>query len=200
MKKNLLVSILVIAFLFALKTTALAADDSGCNNLGGGYSCQNVTDQNKDSLSCLADLCLSNSDSRYLCCKPSNSSSICPSDETFLFLNTPIYTCPKAGINSFISVGVAVTRFILGITGSLALLAFIWGGFKMLISRGESKTVQEGKDAIKAAVIGIFIVFTSYSIIQFILQSAGMLDGSGNFKINDPNASDITGQWNVTPK
>lgn len=86
--------------------------------------------------------------------------------------------------NSLVTVAVNVSSWILGIVGSLALLMFIYGGFLMLISGGGGKSgdgknkVNEGKEAIKNAIIGLVIVFAAYLIIQFVLTALGV-EGTG---------------------
>jgi isoprenylcysteine carboxyl methyltransferase (ICMT) family protein YpbQ len=55
---------------------------------------------------------------------------------------------------------------------------FIYGGFTFLISAGSSEKIGEARKIIIAAVIGLLIVFASYIIIKFVLQSLGM-DWSG---------------------
>ncbi len=74
---------------------------------------------------------------------------------------------------------VNVAQWILGITGSLALLALVYGGVLFLISGGSSETVSKAKKVITGAVIGLIIVFASYTIIAFILRALG-IDGSWN--------------------
>jgi len=51
---------------------------------------------------------------------------------------------------------------------------FIYGGFTFLISAGSSEKIGEARKILVAAVIGLLIVFASYVIIQFVLQSLGM--------------------------
>ena len=44
----------------------------------------------------------------------------------------------------------------------------------MLISAGNSEKVSQAKGILTAAVIGLIIVFASYLIIQFVMQSLGV--------------------------
>jgi len=52
--------------------------------------------------------------------------------------------------------------------GILLLLYLIYGGFSYITSLGDPKRVQVAKGKITNALIGFFIVFFSYFIIQFI--------------------------------
>ncbi len=62
-----------------------------------------------------------------------------------------------------------IIRTAVGIVGALALLMFIYGGFIWLTSRGEAAKVEEGKNAMKWAAIGLVIIFTSYALVTFAL-------------------------------
>jgi hypothetical protein len=66
-----------------------------------------------------------------------------------------------------------ISRWILGIVGSLSLLAFVYGGVLWLISGGNRETVQKGRQVMIGAVIGLAIVFSSYLIISFVLNAIG---------------------------
>ena len=72
-------------------------------------------------------------------------------------------------INDFIVLAIRVAKFIWAISGSLALLAFVYGGVLFLISAGSSDRVTKAKQAITGAVIGLIIVFGSYTIVYFIM-------------------------------
>ncbi len=76
-------------------------------------------------------------------------------------------------LDDAISVTVYIFNLILGIVGSLSLLMFVYGGFSFLISSGESDKVTKAKSIIKNAIIGLVIVFASYTIVSFTLQAIG---------------------------
>jgi hypothetical protein len=77
-------------------------------------------------------------------------------------------------LNDILVVGIQITRFILGIVGSLSLLFFVYGGVMFLISAGSSDKVQQAKTIIINATIGLIIVFTSYIIIEFAMSALGV--------------------------
>lgn len=62
-----------------------------------------------------------------------------------------------------------IARIILGLTGSIALLMFVYGGFLLLASGGRADWVERGKSSIKTAVIGIAIIFLSGTIVQYAM-------------------------------
>lgn len=84
-------------------------------------------------------------------------------------------------LNDFVRLAVEISKWILGITGSLALLAFIYGGFVWMLSGGSSERVQKGKQIFTGAVIGLVIVFTSYMIIGFVLVKSGFIQQGDNW-------------------
>src|SRR3989339_1404949 len=85
--------------------------------------------------------------------------------------------CGNYQLNDFVQLGVYVAQWILGIVGSLALLFFVYGGVTMIISAGSSEKVEEGKTILKNAIIGLVIVFVSWTIINFTLISLGYNTG-----------------------
>lgn len=104
-------------------------------------------------------------------------------DNTVIILGKTINT---DSLDGFVKIAIAVAAWILGITGSLALLFFIYGGFMFLISAGSSERVQKAKQIIIGAVIGVVIVLTSFLIIDFIITSltgSNQIDGKEWFKL-----------------
>ncbi|MFA5020743.1 MAG: pilin [Patescibacteria group bacterium] len=76
---------------------------------------------------------------------------------------------------------VLANRFIqtaLGISGVLALLAFIYGGILYMLAGVNPKNVEKGKELMKYAVIGLFIIFASYAIVNFLLSTVLQVPGS----------------------
>jgi hypothetical protein len=59
----------------------------------------------------------------------------------------------------------------IGMIGAMSLLIFIYGGLIWLTSAGEAGKIKEGKDAMKWAVIGLVIVFTSYALVSFVIKA-----------------------------
>lgn len=77
-------------------------------------------------------------------------------------------------LNDIIVVLIRTSEIILGVIGSLTLLAFVIGGTFILVSGGNNEMVTKGKKIIIGAVIGIVIVFMSYGIIQFAMKAMGI--------------------------
>ena len=84
------------------------------------------------------------------------------------------YDTGNYSLSDILAIAIISSRWVLGIVGSLALLMFIYGGFTFLISAGSSEKIGEARKILIAAVVGLFIVFASFVIIKFVLQSLGM--------------------------
>lgn len=102
----------------------------------------------------------------------------CPADEPNCRRCPPNYSgnCGNYDANSFLLIGIAVAQWILGITGALTLLAFIYGGVLFLISAGNKELVAKAKKVMIGAIVGMAIVFLSYTIIGFVFNSLGIKD------------------------
>lgn len=76
---------------------------------------------------------------------------------------------------------VYLMQFILGLVGTLSLIMFVYGGVTFLLSAGNTNNVKKGMDIIKAAVIGLVLVFSSVLIIKIFFGGLfGVNNGIGN--------------------
>jgi hypothetical protein len=80
------------------------------------------------------------------------------------------------GIDCIMQTFVGIAQIILGITGSFALLMFVYGGFLILSSAGDSGKVDAGKTVLRNALIGIVVIFTAGYVVQYAMRQ---LQGSG---------------------
>lgn len=86
-------------------------------------------------------------------------------------------TCRDSGtcqLSDLMTLAVNVSKIILGLCGSLALLFIVYGGIVFLISGGSREQVEKGKRIIRGAVIGLVLVFVSYTIVGFIFRALGI--------------------------
>lgn len=91
------------------------------------------------------------------------------------FAQTQVATCPAgsfAGLCNitFSNVIPALITTIFIIATIVALLYLIWGGFKWLTSGGDKGAVQQAREHIVAAIIGLVIIFLSYFILNIVLS------------------------------
>jgi len=66
-----------------------------------------------------------------------------------------------------------VLKSLLGLSGSAALLMFVVGGFMWLTSAGNPESVKKGTQTMVWAAIGVFIIFSSYAILNLVLSGLG---------------------------
>ena len=72
-------------------------------------------------------------------------------------------------LNDVLQVFVNVSVFILGISGSLTLLFFVYGGMLWITSGGNENQVRKGKDILAGTVIGLVIIFGAYAAITALV-------------------------------
>lgn len=77
-------------------------------------------------------------------------------------------------LDDFTLLAIRISKWVLGIVGSLSLLMFVYGGVMFLISAGNSQSIDKAKKILLAAVIGLIIVFSSFLIIKFVLKGMGI--------------------------
>lgn len=173
MIKNKIFSLLILGLLFlgiSLGNFANAeiTSDNACTAMNGVCYDSNTT---YCSSGYIADKC-AGSASRKCCTSTatpiSNTTATASSNCSVTIFGQPVDTCSLDGM---VGLGLVATKFILGMVGSVALLAFVWGGFQMILAAGDSGKVKKGRDSITAAVIGLVIVFTSYILVQFIMEN-----------------------------
>jgi len=63
-----------------------------------------------------------------------------------------------------------VIKGALGITGSIALLMIVWGGFLWLTSMGNGEKVEKGKNTLIWATLGLVLIFGAYAITSFVIE------------------------------
>src|SRR3989344_2460155 len=72
-----------------------------------------------------------------------------------------------------------VIKALLSVTGSLALAGFIFGGFTWVTSAGSEEKIRKGKEMILWAALGLFIIFASYAMVNFVIGAVtGGAEGS----------------------
>lgn len=60
---------------------------------------------------------------------------------------------------------------LMGFSGILLVLYFIWAGFTWMTAGGDPKKVETAQTRMKQAVIGIIIIFAAYAITNFVMTN-----------------------------
>jgi len=65
-----------------------------------------------------------------------------------------------------------ILQTVLGLTGILAFVMFIYGGLLWMTAMGNSDRVEKGKNIFIWATLGLIVVFSAYAIVRFIFKNA----------------------------
>lgn len=60
---------------------------------------------------------------------------------------------------------------ILGLSGSVALLMFIYGGLVYLTAQGENERIQRAKNTLIWATMGLAVIFGSYAFLTYLFKA-----------------------------
>jgi hypothetical protein len=85
----------------------------------------------------------------------------------------------SCSVDDIVQTGVNFANFLLGLSGALFFLIFIYGGAMYLLSFGDQGRVKKGQDAIKGAAIGIIFVMGAWTIVRYIYSSVTGPEGAG---------------------
>lgn len=76
----------------------------------------------------------------------------------------------RCTLEDLLQVVVNIGIFVLGISGSVILLIFFYGGMLWMTARGKSEVITRGKDAMVGAVIGLIIILGAYAGVNLVLS------------------------------
>lgn len=91
-------------------------------------------------------------------------------------LTNPLTGVPEGTSGVAVLIG-RVIGLILGVTGSFALLMFVYGGFTMITSAGHTDAIKKGKDILIWAVLGLAVILGSYLLVSYVVN--GIVSGVG---------------------
>jgi len=74
-------------------------------------------------------------------------------------------------VNELLQLAINIGQYIFSIIGSVAFVVFIYGGFTVVTSFGNSDKVKKGYGILSAGVIGLAIAFGAYILIDFVLDA-----------------------------
>ena len=111
----------------------------------------------------------------------------CKKTQRTFITNAQCACCGDCQLSDFVGLAVEVSRFIFGISGSLALVMIIYGGFRWLTAGGSSEGIEAGKKAMTAAIVGLLIVFGAWLIVNTVLAAL-----TNNFT---SATKVVTGEW-----
>ena len=62
-----------------------------------------------------------------------------------------------------------IIKAALGLSGTIALVMIVWGGFLWLTSQGNAEKIEKGKQVLLWATIGLVVIFFAYTIVNTII-------------------------------
>ena len=80
-------------------------------------------------------------------------------------------TCVKDGncsIKEIVNLAINISKYLLGIVGSVALLFFIISGIMMIFSGGSEEKVTNARNMMVQTIIGLLIFLSAYLLVHFI--------------------------------
>jgi len=82
---------------------------------------------------------------------------------------TACYENGNCTICDIISTAIYIFKWVMGMLGGAALMLFVWYGFSMIISGGNSEKVDKAKTGLVSTLIGLAIVFGSWMIVNVVI-------------------------------
>lgn len=70
-----------------------------------------------------------------------------------------------------------ITNVLLFLIGAISVIMLIVGGIRYVVSGGDSTAVQNAKNTILYAIVGIVVAILAYAVVYFVIQS---FSGSGS--------------------
>jgi hypothetical protein len=81
----------------------------------------------------------------------------------------------------------SIVQIALGFLGVLAVLLILYAGWLWMTSNGDERKIDQARDLIKNAVIGLLIILSAFAIVTFILRAliraTGAFGGGGSDEI-----------------
>lgn len=89
----------------------------------------------------------------------------------------------NCSVSDMVQTALNVFQLILGVLGSLSLLFCVYGGFVWILSRGNQQMIEQGKNILLGATIGLTLVLCSWVIINFVIATLTGQSGFDHIKI-----------------
>lgn len=74
-----------------------------------------------------------------------------------------------------------ITNILVFLVGAISVVMIIVGGFRYVVSQGDSAATKQAKNTIMFAVIGVVVALVSYAVVNFVVNSVTS-SSSGNSK------------------
>ncbi|MDP3964424.1 MAG: pilin [bacterium] len=89
----------------------------------------------------------------------------------------PVCVCTgDCGADDFAVMFINLAQFFVGIAALIAMYYLVLGGFTLVVSGGSSEKIQAGKGMVVNALVGMFVVFASWVIINTVYYAFATSD------------------------
>ncbi|PLX24718.1 hypothetical protein C0580_04365 [Candidatus Parcubacteria bacterium] len=72
-----------------------------------------------------------------------------------------------------------IINALLGLLGTIFTILIILGGFRWMTSGGNQQKVQEARELLKNAIIGLLVVAISYGVVRLVLMAVNNASEAG---------------------
>lgn len=97
------------------------------------------------------------------------------------------------GLTEALQTVINFSQLLLALTGSAALLVFIYGGLMWILAAGKAEMIDKGRQALVAAVVGMVIVLSSWLIVNSTINALS------NGKVGTTPAKIFESIWSQEP-
>lgn len=66
-----------------------------------------------------------------------------------------------------------IVKAVLALSGTAALVMFVWGGAQWILSEGSKEKIAKGQKTIVWAVLGLLFIFIAYALLYALLSALG---------------------------
>lgn len=64
-----------------------------------------------------------------------------------------------------------IVAALLGLSGALALLVFVWSGIMMMLAAGSPDKIKKAKASLVWATIGLVVIFSAYTLVYTLITA-----------------------------
>ncbi|HXH04806.1 MAG TPA: hypothetical protein VNI82_00045 [Candidatus Nitrosotenuis sp.] len=90
-------------------------------------------------------------------CKNSGNSALCQGQKQQLFGPAGVFT--------------KIINTIIFVIGAVAVIMVVIGGFRYVVSNGDSSSVTSAKNTILYAIVGLIVAMLAYAIVNFVISA-----------------------------
>jgi len=88
-------------------------------------------------------------------------------EEILKTLNNPLGDAYEGPGDVSSAIG-SLINYALGVVGTIAIIFFIYGGFKWMTAEGKAEQSSEARMLIMWTAVGLAVIFSSYLIVSFV--------------------------------